>query len=255
MPTKQKRRLVAVISDQQAPYFDPLLHKATLNFLNNNDVSTVVVNGDLFDFPTLSKFTLREGFTADPDETLSSGLGILHDYDKAISPKALRKFVPGNHDFRWESYLWKNAARLAPHLSGVIKDYVNSSGWDYVGPQWPHSMYPITPKLGATHGWLVRKKAGMTALAHLEHLSHSVIIGHTHRQAITTHTFYEPNGDQRVLRGVEAGCMCLPDLGYSVKPDWQMGFATAWIYNDDMFDISLATWVNGTLLWEGLRYT
>lgn len=249
----KKPKLVVSLSDQQAPYFDSRLHKLTLDFLDDQSPSEVIINGDLFDFPTLSKYTPREGSTATPHETLETGLALLQDYSAAMPNKANRLFIPGNHDERWSIYIWKHAIELASLVGNGLIDYVESAGWQYVGPGYPHSMYAVTPKLGIAHGWIVRKYSGATALAHMQHVSHSIIIGHTHRQAIVNHTYVEPDGSKRIIRGIEQGCMCV-DLDYVVKPNWQQGFATAWVYEDGRFNVSLASYVNGELLWEGLRY-
>ena len=48
--------------------------------------------------------------------------------------------------------------------------------------------------------------------------------------------------------------MCRLDLGYTVAPDWQQGFATATIYPDGTFKLDLATYVNNTLYWRDQRY-
>lgn len=249
-------KLIAFLSDQQCPYIDPNLHDLVLAWLDDNNPSQVVIGGDLFDFPGLSKFAPRSGYNATTEECITSGLSVLDDYKKASPRRASRYFTPGNHDQRTELYLWRSAPNLAEQLGGQLPQIVDNAGWNYVGPGWPTSILRITPRLAATHGWLVRKQAGTSALAHVEHLSHSVIMGHTHRQGIVNHTYHDLDGGLRIHRGVEAGCLCLPEdgLGYAVKPDWQPGFATVRVFDDGMFNVSLATYVNGRLLWEGQSY-
>lgn len=250
-----KPKLLAFLSDQQAPYHDPNLHELVLAWLDDHNPNHVVIGGDLFDFPGLSKHAPRAGYTASTEECIQSGLSLLDDYKNASPKRARRDFIPGNHDQRTDLYLWRNAPSLADRLGGHISDIVGHAGWNYVGPGWPQSMLSVAPRLGLTHGWLVRKQAGASALAHVEYLSHSVIMGHTHRQGIANHTYHDLEGGLRIHRGVESGCLCLPEdgLGYAVKPNWQPGFATAWIYEDGTFNASLATYVNGHLIWENER--
>jgi hypothetical protein len=80
-------------------------------------------------------------------------------------------------------------------------------------------------------------------------------VGHTHRQGKVYETSWDINGDPTTLTGVEAGCMCDLNAGYvDAKPDWQQGFATATIYPDGKFNIDLATYVNGVLMWRDQRF-
>lgn len=252
-----KPRLVAFLSDQQAPYFDSALHKLVLDWLDDNNPSEVIIGGDLFDFPGLSKHAAHAGYTATTEDSVESGHSLLADYKSAAPKKAKRRFIPGNHDQRTELYLWRHAERLAYLYGGGLRESVEKAGWSYVGKGYPHSMLTITPHLAAAHGWLVRKQAGMSALAHVEFLGHSVLIGHTHRQGISQRTQHELTGGLRVHKGVEAGCLCLPEdgLGYTVKPNWQPGFAAVHVYEDGMFETSLASYVNGVLLWQGQRWS
>ncbi len=106
------------------------------------------------------------------------------------------------------------------------------------------------------HGWLARKGSGATALATLTYLGHSVIVGHTHRQALVYHTQHKIDGRVRIHCGIEAGTLAQVSggLGYAVAPDWQPGFCTVYLNPDGTFSPSLATYVSGRLLWQGQAY-
>ena len=59
--------------------------------------------------------------------------------------------------------------------------------WDEPSDVYPHPEYEIVKGLFARHGNFVRAKAGMSALANLDRVDGSIIQGHTHRLAITSH--------------------------------------------------------------------
>jgi hypothetical protein len=131
-------------------------------------------------------------------------------------------------------------------------------GIDFIDPKGPYdqAQVKLSKYLGVRHGWLTKKGAGQSALATLEHLGYSVVVGHTHRQSLVHKTTHDIDGNPTTLMGAEAGCMCIirDGLGYAVNPDWQNGFATATIWPDGTFKIDLATYFDGVLVWRDQRY-
>ena len=112
-------------------------------------------------------------------------------------------------------------------------------------------------------GWIAQQGSGKSALATLEHLGYSVIIGHSHRQSLVYKTTHDIEGDTTTLVAAEAGCMCRIDQqvrdgrkfpDFTPLPDWQQGFATVTMHPDGLFQIEHATYVNGTLLWRDQQY-
>ena len=95
----------------------------------------------------------------------------------------------------------------------------------------------------------MRKGAGATALASIERLTYSIIVGHTHRQAKTALTRHNIDDTEVTIYGVEAGTMAVVGggLGYAVDPNWQQGFAVAYIHEDGDFDVQLAEYYDHKL--------
>lgn len=130
---------------------------------------------------------------------------------------------------------------------------------DELGVEWvggdgtyEHQQILVTPELAARHGWIARKGSGASALSTLDHLRHSIVIGHTHRQSIVYHTSHTITGEPKTLTGVEAGTLAQVrgGLGYAVSPSWQAGFAAASVWPDGTFKIDLASWLNDRLLFR-----
>jgi hypothetical protein len=127
-----------------------------------------------------------------------------------------------------------------------------------------HGQVNLSNKLAVRHGWIARQGSGTSALATLEHLRYSVIVGHTHRQSIVYKTTFDIEGNLTTLVAAEAGCMCRveqnvgPDRrrfpSYAPSPDWQQGFVTADIWPDGKFVLTPAVYVNKVLLYGDQRY-
>lgn len=237
-------------------------------WLDRHRPDILVAGGDIIDFPSLSSYSPKPEHDQSANECIQSGYEVLRDWSVASGSKCKLYMLPGNHEQRLQKYVIRNAPELyglhradddtnmlaLPHLLRL-----DELGYEWVAPkgldEWPHSKLVLGNNLVVTHGWLARKGSGMTAKATLEHMGHSVVVGHTHRQGEIFHSYEEIDGSMRVLTAAEAGTLCdVKGQGYSVGPDWQAGFATAWVWPDGKFYLSLAHYVNGTLLWGRERY-
>jgi hypothetical protein len=267
-------RLLAVLPDQQIPYHDADLHKKVLAWLRDNKPEELILSGDVVDFTSLSahKPDIRPypGWD-DLQSGVDSAFRLLGEYADAAGEGCHKTFIPGNHEQRLERALLMNLKSVhglrrggedAPVLTVRSLLRLDDLGYDWAGatggygPDYPHGQVAVTPKLAVRHGWLARAGAGATALKSLETLGYSVIVGHTHRQAIVHKTYHEIDGSLRTLQAVEAGTLARVQggLGYAVAPDWTPGFATAWLHADGTFKTELATYVNGKLLWSDRVY-
>ncbi len=279
-PRVGKARLIAVLGDQQAPFYDPKLHELTCGWLQENQPDEVVLLGDTVDYPEISKHKPDPDNTATVNECNQSGYDMLRAYRDAVLHARIRKLA-GNHDERLRNFLLERYRTLA--LYGVKQaDSPEAEGEQALSPKFllrldelkieyedPHGPYDLaqinlSPKLAVRHGWIARKGSGTSALDTLEHLGYSVVVGHTHRQSLVYKTTHDIDGGITTLTAAEAGCMCrvnqTPDgdgrrwPNYSPVPDWQQGFSTVTIHPDGLFRIDNATFVNGTLLWREQVY-
>lgn len=265
-------KLYAVLPDQQIPLHDKRVHELVCRWLEFNKPDGIKLSGDLIDLTMLSRFGWNPHIVKDPqtdtqraiDETHS----VLSDYQQARGGTGDDDLIPGNHEERLQRYILSNAPALygikragagerselsLAHLLGLddlgIRWATNPDG------EWPHAEVKLSRKLAVRHGWIVRKNSGASAFATLEHLGYSVIVGHTHRQGIAYRTRHDSDGSRAVICGVEAGTLAqATGLGYAVAPDWQQGFAVARVNDDGTFHVSLATYCNDILMWEGQRF-
>lgn len=272
-------RKVVVIGDQQAPFHDRGLHACFLQYLKVHQPDEMISLGDSYDFPDISRHPFDPVNNARVNECLQSGYEMFRDYVDAAPRMRIRK-LKGNHDIRPEQYL---ISKGAGNLVGVARPETDDEpaqpvldlahlgrldelGIEVVDSHGDYSLGQIalSDKLAVRHGWIVRTGSGASALKTLEHLGHSVIVGHTHRQAIVSQSKHEIDHQIRTLKGVEAGCMCRvsQEVGdddriwpsYAPAPDWTQGFVTVDIWPSGEFSVDLATYVNQALLWRNERY-
>ena len=102
--TQSKKKLVLILSDFHAPFVDWELFEATLQMLaNNQEVSQIIINGDLVDFPSLGRHrqtTTKAQATA--SECIEAGGRVLAEL-RATAPEDCQiDLIPGNHD-QWLS--------------------------------------------------------------------------------------------------------------------------------------------------------
>lgn len=263
--------LVVCLGDHHAPRHSRALHEAVCEWLREFQPERGVILGDLLDYDQLSRHRRSPEWTNTVQETIDTGYSILRAYVEA-SPGTEWVMLDGNHEERMRN-------SIIDHLSavfGVTRAETDPAeeerpvlstpfllrldelgiGWEQPDGGYENAQIKLTSELAARHGWIASKGSGSSALKTIDHLRYSVIIGHTHRQAIVHHTAHSIDGKPKTLLGCEAGTLADIEggLGYANAPDWQMGFATAQVYAEDgTFKVDLATFVDGLLMWRDWR--
>lgn len=274
-PRNKATKLVVVFGDMQYPFHDPHLHDIFCQWLRDNQPDEVIGLGDTVDLPEISRHRLDPENTSSTQECVNVGYKHLRQIRDAV-PNSNITILPGNHDERLRNILLDNAdVRPLYGLSRALEEepvlavpYLlrfDELKINYVDPKgsYEHAQINVNDKLAVRHGWIARKGSGASALATLEHLGYSVIVGHTHRQSIVYKTTHDIDGTPTTLTAAEAGCMCRVNQrpldgrrwpSYTPLPDWTQGFTTVNIWEDGKFRIDNATYVNNTLLWRDQRY-
>lgn len=271
--------LVVVVGDQQVPFHDEKLHYLFCCWLDVHKPHRGVSLGDKVDFPEISKYRLDPENTATVQECIDKGYSVFRDYVDA-SDQTRWSVLPGNHDERIRNIVLdrvpsiyeigraateetpKDPVLTLPHLLRLDELDI-----EYVDPKGAYDLAQInlTKKLAVRHGWIARAGSGASALATLDHLGYSVIVGHTHRMSIVYKTKHEIDGTIQTLTAAEAGCMCRVDQttgtdgrrwpNFAPSPDWQQGFSTVTIHPNGFFRIDNAIYVNEAILWRDQCYT
>lgn len=209
---------VLILSDLHIPYQDNQAIKAAIKFGKEKNVNCILINGDLIDFATISRHE-KDWRMRSVAEEFEAVRGFLNELRKHF-PKAKIVFKLGNHDERFEKFLFLKAPeifddnefklevrlRLAELKIDIVKD-----------------MLPIKiGKLNVLHGHELQGGGGVNpARATFLKTIDNVLIGHVHRSS--QHT--EPTFSGDVIVTTSQGCLCGMYPMFARVNKWNLGFS------------------------------
>jgi predicted phosphodiesterase len=209
-----------IIADLHIPYHKKTPLVAALKEGQRRKVDTVVLNGDVADFFSVSFWE------KDPRERdLANEIKTVRDFLKTLRgmfPKARIVFEEGNHEERWERYLKVKA----PELLGVPEFQIESVfqldnvGIEYVGEKRPLKL----GKLNVLHGHAFRFAiAGPVNPARGFFLKAKTHCIGSHLHHSSQHS--EKNLEGEVISTWSTGCLCETATDYSPINNWNHGCA------------------------------
>ncbi|NBW19727.1 MAG: DNA-binding protein [Caulobacteraceae bacterium] len=263
---KVKNGLIALMGDFHAPHHDRDLFEMTVRWVRDHKPERIIILGDLMDYGSTVSRHSKTGFEPSIQDNIESAYGILRAL-KSASPGTCITLLDGNHEARMQTALesrglvplahltraddpvpvlsTRNLLRLDELEVETVDNPVKGGGYEFTETR-------VCDGLVARHGHIAKTGAGASVRTHVERLSRSIVIGHVHRLAVIRVTQW-PDGVERQLVGVEAGCMAeIKDgLGYASAgaADWQQGFAVCQVL-DDRFTVDLAVYTKGVLTWR-----
>lgn len=212
---------ILVISDIHVPFHDDLAVRLALNHGKAQDVTHILINGDLMDCHSVSHWE-RDPRTRDFQGELDAGrlfLQVLRDQ----FPKARIVFKLGNHDEWLERYY----SVKAPELLGV-SDYelkrllrCNDVGVEVVTQKRP----VMAGKLAIMHGHEFAKGIAAPvnpARGFYMRAKDNILGGHFHQ---TSEHNEKVAVSGRLLTAWSTGCLCDMRPAYAPFNNWNHGFA------------------------------
>jgi hypothetical protein len=251
--TSQEVIKIAFPTDQHVPYEDKHAVELAMKIVQDFDPDVFIAGSDNLDFYAVSHFDKNpeRGEISKLQNEINCWQENQMDWIDA-APRAMRRFLLGNHEDRLQKYLWKH-----PELASLdILKLSSLLGFDRACiPGEPEYEMIFFDKLMIRHGSVIRKGSAYTAKAELEKVKYSINIasGHTHRGGTHYATTY---------RGPVVGqeCFCLCDLHpeYSRDlQDWQQGTVLITV-GPDFLSIEPVPFIrkNGKLeaAWRGKLY-
>lgn len=209
---------ILILSDLHFPYQDNQAIRAAIKYGKEKKVTCILINGDLLDFANISRHEKdwRMRSVSQEFEAVREFLIELRSH----FPKCKIVFKEGNHDERFEKYLFTKAPeifddnefklevrlRLAELRIDIVKD-----------------MLPIKiGKLNVLHGHELQGGGGVNpARATFLKTIDNVLIGHCHR----TSTHLEKTFSNDVIAVNSTGCLCGMYPMFSRVNKWNLGFA------------------------------
>jgi len=193
---------ILIISDLHIPYQDNKAIELALQYGFDKGANCILINGDLMDMPNHSRFEKdwRMRTTAQEFEAVRQFLKSL----RIVFPKAKIVFKEGNHDDRWERWLYVKAPEIFDDTEFRldVRLKLGELGIDHVKDK---RIIKIG-KLSVLHGHELAGGAGgvnPSRSAFLKTIS-SCIIGHYHKTS--THVETAMNGE--VISVHSVGCLC-----------------------------------------------
>lgn len=219
-PYEIKQSRVLIISDLHFPYQNNKAIELALNYGKSKKVDCILINGDLIDFANISRHErdFRARSIADEFDSVRSFLKSL----RLHFPKTKIVLKYGNHDERWEKYLYSKAPEIFD-VSDFQLEILLKFGElkiDVVKDKRPVKL----GKLTALHGHeLAGGGAGGVNPARATFLKtiDSVIVGHYHKTS--QHTETSLNGE--VISVNSVGCLCDLNPLYMPINKHNLGFA------------------------------
>ena len=217
-PFEIKQIRILIISDLHFPYQDNKAISLALDYGKEKKVDCIVLNGDIFDFATISRHEKdwRSRNVVQEFEAVKSFFKTL----RAHFPKTKIVYKYGNHDERYEKFLYSKAPEIfdMPEFQLEIILKLGELKIDIVKDKRPI----ILGKLTVLHGHELFGMGGVNpARATFTKTMEDTLVGHYHR----TSSHSEPTMNNRLINVHSQGCLCEMHPLFAPINKWNLGFA------------------------------
>ena len=222
---------VGIISDIHVPYHSEKAWESAMRKLAANKCDGILINGDFCDFYRISRYEKDPEARSFGDELRMCREGL--QYIRDWFPDARIVLKLGNHEERFDAFIWQRAPELysvdACRIHELLR--LSSMGIEIVADQRP----VMLGKLPVLHGHELQK--GISAPvnpargAFLRSL-HTLAVGHSHR----TSTHVEPDMFGSEVAVWSIGCLSAPNPEYNRFAKSNHGFAFVRLSADGQFD-------------------
>jgi predicted phosphodiesterase len=217
-PFEVKYSKILIISDLHFPYQDNKAIELALKYGEKNKMDCILINGDLFDFATISRHEKDWRHRSLVDEI--DAVKEFFEYLQHRFPNVKIVFKEGNHDERFDKWLFHKSPEFF-NVSGLtLKDVLKltEKGIDYVCDRLPVKI----GKLLVLHGHELNGGGGVNpARATFTKTIANVVIGHCHRSSEN----FEPTFQGESITTTSTGCLCGLHPMFARINKWNLGFA------------------------------
>ena len=223
---------IAVLSDIHVPYHDETALSAAVAYSKKRNPDCVVLNGDAMDFYGISRWQKdprKRNFKQELDTCEELLLWLRDQF-----PKSEFVFKIGNHEERWQHYLWNNAAELCDHPRMQLENWFDfeNKGIHIVDDQRPMLAGNLPILHGHELGRSVFNPVNPARGAFLR-TQHTVLVGHNHQTSghADTNLWHEETFVWSV------GCLADLTPEYMRVNRHNHGFAFVQVAEDGSFDV------------------
>lgn len=218
---------VALFSDIHIPYHSITALTAAIEFCKKEKPDALVLNGDALDFHGLSRFQKdprKKNFAFE----LDTWRQMFDVFAKELKCKIYYKI--GNHEERYEHYLWMKAGELIGvdefDLSNLLQ--ARAKGITVIGGKTIIQAGGLNILHGHEFGQSVFSPVNIARGLYMKGKV-SAIQGHNHQ--VSEHT--EPDMNGRIVTTWSQGCLCELHPEYLPINKWAHGFAIVDLDNDE----------------------
>jgi predicted phosphodiesterase len=223
---------LAVLSDIHFPFHSEMALGAAVKYCKDRKPDILLINGDYGDWYSVSRFQKNPKDRNLKEEIACQRQGLA--WLRSEFPKARIILKKGNHDERWDHYIWNYFAEVAddPLLDLETWLHADKHGIEIVGDQRPI----MAGNLPIFHGHELPK--GLTNPVNMARgaflrMNDTVLVGHGHRSS--QHS--EPNWKHQEVATWSTGCLCELYPEYARINKWNHGFAFVEVLADGEFNI------------------
>lgn len=212
---------LGVFGDVHIPYHDNIALEAMFNKFEEENVDSILINGDLLDFYQLSFHEKDPRMVRFKDE-IEAGKEFLA-YIRDRFPDIPIYYITGNHENRFERYLKIKAAELLDmdefRLDVIL--HIAEYKIEYI----PFRSKVIFGDFTIEHGDKLPGAGGVVpARTLLMKLKSNSIINHFHKTSESSQRVYGP-GEPTIIKAYSLGCLCDLAPEYMEINEWNHGFA------------------------------
>lgn len=229
-----------LISDFHVPYHNEKALEAAIKHAVDQKIQNVAIDGDAIDFYKLSTWSQDPRYR-DPHEELK----ILNEVLLYIAHhfKGLKVYKSGNHEERYERYLFQRAPAMVGIEDFELPKILKLKDMDW---QWVHGRQRFElGNLSVLHGHELPR--GLTDPVNIGRgvwlrVRESAIVGHWHR----TSMHMENAGiHKKLFTCYSLGCLCDLSPEYATINSWNHGFAIVRVGDKKTWNVSNRTIYDG----------
>lgn len=223
---------VGILSDVHVPYHSEIAVAAAVEFLKAADIQALLLNGDICDFYSISRW-MKDPRSRDFVGELEAVRGFL-GWLRQEFPDIPIVLKSGNHEERWNHYIWQHAPELSSDRLTSLHAWLHLAEHDIelVEDQRP----VMLGQLPVLHGHELPKglaaPVNVARGAFLRTLS-TVLVGHSHRSS----GHAESDMWHKETFCWSTGCLCDLTPEYARVNRWNHGFAIVDVHDGGEFDV------------------
>lgn len=219
------------LTDLHYPQDDPQVTELELQVAKAFKPKLLWLNGDVMDFREVSRFRVSPKDRLLLGDSIKYGRKRLKQFRDAL-PDARMVWKEGNHDRRWQHFLWDHAEQLVDVDDFDLKSLLRLKEFNI---EWQAAdRHSKVGELYHLHGDEVATGSAFPAKGMMGKVNSNVIFGHVHRFSV----FYSNTlaGKTHVCWSI--GCTQTLAVDFDYAPQWTQGFALIEYTKSGLFHIN-----------------